>query len=302
MQPRNLPSAMLLTLPLALSLGLAGPPSRLPAFHTAARAPVARPSVVVAEEYSQSSRLREEVEAPFAKVRLFVWPALMAGAAIATYFAGTSLLAEAVGAREPAPDSLVNLGVDLAAVAAIGTVWRRDLQARDSRLKRLSAGAAMAALRVELGGDATGVLPLADLRAGRKLPRRVVIVAAPEAVLADSLRAAEAASAALAAADMLVVPLAVADGGGVAAPAAGSVPGAGAAHLALPAGGGWNDVVGTELATAVAQNADAAARGFTLILKKNGRVGTRRLGLPDWPSLVGDVGARAGAGLDTRNI
>ena len=138
-------------------LGLAGPPSRLPAFHTAARAPVARPSVVVAEEYSQSSRLREEVEAPFAKVRLFVWPALMAGAAIATYFAGTSLLAEAVGAREPAPDSLVNLGVDLAAVAAIGTVWRRDLQARDSRLKRLSAGAAMAALRVELGGDAAGV-------------------------------------------------------------------------------------------------------------------------------------------------
>ena len=123
---------MILTL--ALSLGLAGPPSRLPAFHTAARAPVARPSVVVAEEYSQSSRLREEVEAPFAKVRLFVWPALMAGAAIATYFAGTSLLAEAVGAREPAPDSLVNLGVDLAAVAAIGTVWRRDLQARDSRL------------------------------------------------------------------------------------------------------------------------------------------------------------------------
>ena len=80
---------MILTL--ALSLGLAGPPSRLPAFHTAARAPVARPSVVVAEEYSQSSRLREEVEAPFAKVRLFVWPALMAGAAIATYFAGTSL-------------------------------------------------------------------------------------------------------------------------------------------------------------------------------------------------------------------
>jgi len=242
----------MLLVPFALSLGLAGPPSRLPAFHTAARAPVARPSVVVAEEYSQSSRLREEVEAPFAKVRLFVWPALMAGAAIATYFAGTSLLAEAVGAREPAPDSLVNLGVDLAAVAAIGTVWRRDLQARDSRLKRLSAGAAMAALRVELGGDAAGVLPLADLRAGRKLPRRVVIVAAPEAVLADSLRAAEAASAALAAADMLVVPLAVADGGGVAAPAAGSVPGAGAAHLALPAGGGWNDVVGTELATAVA--------------------------------------------------
>ena len=93
------------------------------------------------------------------------------------------------------------------------------------------------------------------------------------------------------------------EGGSVtAAPAAGSVPGAGAAHLALPAGGGWQDVVGTELATAVAQNADAAARGFTLILKKNGRVGTRRLGMPSWDGLVQDVDARRAGGLDTANI
>ena len=75
------------------------------------------------------------------------------------------------------------------------------------------------------------------------------------------------------------------------------MPGAGAAHLALPAGGGLNDVVGTELATAVAQNADAAARGFTLILKKNGRVGTRRLGMPSWDGLVQDVDARRAGGL-----
>ena len=62
-------------------------------------------------------------------------------------------------------------------------------------------------------------------------------------------------------------------------------------------------VTGTqELEQALAQDATSAERGLTLILKKNGRVGTRRLGLPDWPSLVGDVGARAGAGLDTTNI
>ena len=70
----------------------------------------------------------------------------------------------------------------------------------------------------------------------------------------------------------------------------------------MPAGGGWQDVVGTELATAVAQNADAAARGFTLILKKNGRVGTRRLGMPSWDGLVQDVDARRAGGLDTANI
>ena len=53
---------------------------------------------------------------------------------------------------------------------------------------------------------------------------------------------------------------------------------------------------------ALSQDANAAARGFTLILKKNGRVGTRRLGLPEWSSLVADVSNRAAAGLDTSNI
>ena len=45
-----------------------------------------------------------------------------------------------------------------------------------------------------------------------------------------------------------------------------------------------------------------AARGFTLILKKNGRVGTRRLALPEWDALVDDVANRKAAGLDTTNI
>ena len=44
-----------------------------------------------------------------------------------------------------------------------------------------------------------------------------------------------------------------------------------------------------------------AARGFTLILKKNGRVGTRRLALPEWDALVDDVANRKAAGLDTTN-
>ena len=39
------------------------------------------------------------------EVRLFALPALLAGAAIATYFAATGLLAQAVGARDPSPDA-----------------------------------------------------------------------------------------------------------------------------------------------------------------------------------------------------
>ena len=61
-------------------------------------------------------------------------------------------------------------------------------------------------------------------------------------------------------------------------------------------------MVAAELETALEQDADAARRGLTLILKKNGRVGTRRLGTPDWQGLVLDVVGRASGGLDVTNI
>ena len=58
-------------------------------------------------KYSQKTRLAEEVASPFAKARSFAWPALFAAASIATYFAGTSLLAETAGqdsrCKAPAP-------------------------------------------------------------------------------------------------------------------------------------------------------------------------------------------------------
>ena len=56
-------------------------------------------SDVVLADPTRNQRLREEVEDPFAKARLFVWPALFAGAGISSFFAITTLLAEAAGAR-----------------------------------------------------------------------------------------------------------------------------------------------------------------------------------------------------------
>ena len=74
-------------------------------------------------------------------------------------------------------------------------------------------------------------------------------------------------------------------------------------HVAVPLGvDKWQAVFNEELETAASQDAQAASRGLTLILKKNGRVGTRRLGLPAWDALLGDVAARANAGLDVTNI
>ena len=57
-----------------------------------------------------------------------------------------------------------------------------------------------------------------------------------------------------------------------------------------------------QVATAVGQGFDVIGDGFAVILKKNGRVGTRSKGLPPWEVLVGDVEARRSAGLDVKNI
>ena len=56
--------------------------------------PVMRHGLVAMEgpnDFSASTRLRAEVEDPFAKLRLFAFPAAFAAAGIATYFGGTSL-------------------------------------------------------------------------------------------------------------------------------------------------------------------------------------------------------------------
>ena len=94
--------------------------------------------VLMAEKYSQKTRLAEEVASPFAKARSFAWPALFAAASIATYFAGTSLLAEAAGLRPAAGDTALNLGVDLASMAGTGYLWRNENAAREARLARLA--------------------------------------------------------------------------------------------------------------------------------------------------------------------
>ena len=286
--------------------------------------PVMRHGLVAMEgpnDFSASTRLRAEVEDPFAKLRLFAFPAAFAAAGIATYFGGTSLLAEVAGLRPASPDTYSNLAIDLGSLGAIGYFWRREAVANEQRMKRIARGAAIGSLRVQLlgGAQAGKVVKLVELRSGRgaaddlfdESSRRVVVVCAEAPALGASLAAAREASAQLCDADLLVVPL-LAAGETVELPPPSLISGnadgspadaAAVGHLALPQSvATWADVLEDERKTAASQDSAAASRGLTLILKKNGRVGTRRLGLPDWPAPVGDVSKRAAAGLDTRNI
>ena len=76
----------------------------------------------------------------------------------------------------------------------------------------------------------------------------------------------------------------------------------GAWPIALPEAGAWTSALAPELMQAVKQDAAIMGRGLTIVLKKNGRVGTRRLGTPDWASLIADVRGRKEAGMDVVNI
>ena len=74
--------------------------------------------------------------------------------------------------------------------------------------------------------------------------------------------------------------------------------------VALPQseGDAWTSALAPELEQAAKQDATILDRGLTIVLKKNGRVGNRRLGTPDWRALISDVEGRRAAGLDVVNI
>ena len=233
---------------------------------------------------------------------------------MATYFAGTSLLAETAGLRPAADGTALNLAIDLGAMAATGFGLRNENQARESRLARLTQGANIAALRAQVLSDGNAqFVRLADFRTGRGEARRVVIIVAEEAALKATMADAADSAKAIAAADLLAVPVLLLPGGKsrLASPLSllaesGLASSFGPFSLAVPLEAdleAWQTALAQELQNARSQGGDAAgARGFTILLKKNGRVGTRRLGTPDWRNLVEDVASRAAAGLDTTNI
>ncbi|CAM9899515.1 unnamed protein product, partial [Phaeothamnion confervicola] len=260
---------------------------------------------------------REEAEAPFRKVRLFFFTAFVGSATVGLGIAALRLLAlsQGIDQGQSQGELLSNIGIDMTAIAVNLFLIKNDLAAQDSRLKRMETGAALAALKVRLqleNDDAT--VPLSSLRRARGREKRVAIVVAGEEALAASLASAAPFSEDLARSDIVIVPLVVraaADGKvrtrfrlvattGAESDLAEAV---GQAHVALPVIlNQWQSWVDAEVTTAVSQGIDPVQDGFALILKKNGRVGTRSKGCPPWNVLCGDVENRRKAGMDVTNI
>ena len=231
-----------------------------------------------------------------------------------------SYLATSTGARAGDLTELgTNTAINAAGIPVIAYLWRRDQADKEQRLRRIKAGGALASLQVRVV-DMDGkpmLAKLSDFRRDRGMSKRVVIVTAPKDLLRSSIQSAMKEERDLVDADILIVPIEIVVGDRSVGESFGlrtlsmedvlelnesqAVPTV--AHIASPVVmTAWDGVIRRELGTALSQSGDALEKGVTLVIKKNGKVGTRRFGVPLWEGLAADVQARAAAGLDVTNI
>lgn len=285
------------------------------------------------KEFTQKQILKEETEAPFRKVRIFLYISLLAAAGLGSLVSITKVIALSAGAKAvssipgAADDVYLNLFVNLAGIPVLGSLWKRELDSQKSRLQRIQKGGSLAGLKLRyvspIDGDSS-VIKLSDLRRDRGIEKRVVIVAATKELLKSSLATSVGVGQDLSNNDLVIVPLSIdttspygdnsilEDGyslssieprellglDGEGEEVLGKVE-----HIWSPVAlASWNKVIKSEMATALKQQPEALLKGVTIVIKKNGRVGSRRFGVPLWESLVEDVANRKEMGMDVRNI
>ena len=268
------------------------------------------------EEFTRKQIIKEEIEAPFRKVRMFLYTALFAAAGLGSIITITKLLATLSGARtEDLQQLYTNLGVNLGGLPVIALLYKRDLDSQRALLERIQKGGKLAGLRMKMATeDGPIIVKLSDLRRDRGIDKRVVIVAAPKELLRTSLQTSIKEAKNLIANDLVIIPLIIEEGAAnpgdytlTATSLEAMIPDvpdiATYEHIGLAmALASWNAVIKKELAVAIKQQPEALAKGVTIIIKKNGKVGTRRFGVPIWEGLVRDVADRKEIGLDVSNI
>jgi Low psii accumulation1 / Rep27 len=271
-------------------------------------------------EYSRDIYLREEAESPFRKVRIFFYYSVGAGALLGLAISSARVLAALNGINaDLLQESATNVVIDLAGLALIAFLYKRDMEAQESRLQRASKGAELAKLLVRASTSiSTGLVDadsdkineskvlaeafttsLASLRRGRGIEKRVVIAAAGSEKIRQVIQEARRLDDALSFNDLLIVPIVLPTGSSPKVPV---VEGEALPEcIALPVGAAWRSVINDESVKAIEQGVDIEKDGFCVILKKNGRVGQRTKGI-FLENMVADVTQRFEMGMDIKNI
>mmetsp|Transcript_16629 Transcript_16629/g.38192 ORF Transcript_16629/g.38192 Transcript_16629/m.38192 type:complete len:313 (+) Transcript_16629:108-1046(+) len=258
-------------------------------------------------KYGLDVVLREEAESPFRKVRFFVYFGLGGGALTSLFVSFGRILAGLSGINtDLLQESEINAAVDIAGIVLIAFLWKRDVEAQESRLKRVSKGAEIAKLLIRApkklaNDDVTGGMfttELSSLRRGRGIEKRVIIAAGGKEKIEQIMKDAERLNDPLMENDLVVVPIVLPR---AEAPTIDGTPESLPDCLALPVGFNWRNLLDDESREAAKQGIDAETDGFAIVLKKNGRVGQRTKGV-NLGKFVGEVINRKESGLDVTNI
>jgi len=188
------------------------------------------------------------------------------------------------------PQLAINFGVLLTCAFLL----RQEVRTGERRMSRLARGASLARLKVTVPPKEV-ITKLGGLRS----KRRLVILAGREPILTAAVASAEQFKGALYDRRILVVPLLLPPAGGTAE-----------AEVTFPTGNWiatpvlaseWLEWFAEEKVAAKVDEARAADEVLVVIVKFNGKVGGRSMGMPAWSQLVGDIDAIAdGEGPPTR--
>ncbi|GAX14421.1 hypothetical protein FisN_11Hh120 [Fistulifera solaris] len=250
--------------------------------------------------------MREEAESPFRKVRFLLYFTLGGGAATSLVVSAARVAAALSGINpELLQESSINVAVDALGIAVLAFLFKRDLDAQESRLKRASRGAELAKLMVRgskaILGDANDAsemftASLSDFRRGRGIEKRIVIAAGGRSIIEQVVQEATRLEQSLTLSDLIVIPVLFPDGRFSDKNEKLS------SCVAFPVGEAkWRSLLTEEAKVAIAQGVDVEKEGFCVILKKNGRVGQRTRGV-FLDQMVGEVTKRREMGLDVKNI
>jgi len=272
--------------------------------------------------YTTKQRLREEIESPFRNVRLFFFGSSAGSAFVAFYFSALATLKSKMGGYSdaiPLDEALKNLGINAAGVIVFAGLAWREYQVGEANLKRIARGGALAALGLSpcvtttTSSDGSSsrnedMKQRVTMANYRRTTRVLVAVGGTNYIqnLAKSLNSDQRSDTnnmaeAITAVDMIVVPVLLRKDkkvGDTRNQWMSTVPTEGVDRnfdihrsdsvLAFPVGtGNWDDYLESEIEQFEEQGYDSIDKGFTIVIKKNGKILRRASGQPQWGDLVG---------------
>jgi hypothetical protein len=266
--------------------------------------------------FTVKQRLREEIESPFRTIRLVFFGSSAISAFLALYFSATSVIramyilpSDTTTTATMLDESLQNCAINLGAALLCTGLTYREYLVGQANLARIAKGGALARLAI-VPPSTTSSISLQQSFASRKITslgdyrraaRILIAVGGSEYIetLAKTLSDNTLAEA-IERVDVIVVPVLLTK-------AIDSPNGIGPTQsiwesaisptdnedqainkiIAFPKGNAaWYDYLESEIQTATKQGFDVFQKGFTIFVKKNGRILRRATGQPQWSSII----------------